>query len=56
MQLVHAHPVTEVSLYQTETVSQQLKTILIARAETQSLVLACNALALTGSMVPDALL
>lgn len=56
MQLVRAHLVTEVSLYQTETVSQQLKTILFARAETQSPVLACNALTLTGSKEPDALL
>lgn len=56
MRLVRAHPATEVSLYQTETVSQQLRTILFARAETQSPVLACNALTLTGSMEPDALL
>jgi hypothetical protein len=48
MELVHAHPVTEVLLYQTETVFQQLKTILFAGTETQSPVLVWNALTLTG--------
>jgi hypothetical protein len=56
IQLVPAHPVTEVFHCQMETASLQLKMILIARPETQSTMLAWSASMLTGSMAPDALL